>query len=193
MPARRSISACLLILLVIVLSRPAPASEAAVPPRLQASLIARVAPFDRSLVARARTRVLLLVVIRRDDAESQHVASGVIDALKSEAQIAGLPVEVERVEVRTVREVLDEIRVRHPTIVYFSTAFSDDAPALAKGLAGEDLLTITAESEAVSRGICVGFDVVSGKPRVLINLQQSKNQHANFQATLLHLAKVVDQ
>jgi hypothetical protein len=191
-PAKPSILSRALLLL-LALSQPAPADEASVPPRLQASLIARVAPFDRSLTARAGSRMLLLVAVRRNDAGSQQVAAEVIEALKSETQIAGLPLEVERVEVSTAAELLEEIRVRHPAILYLSTAFSSYAPALAEGLAGEGLLTMAAESAAVDGGICVGFDLVSGKPRVLINLGESKKQHVNFQAALLHLAKVVDQ
>jgi hypothetical protein len=136
--------------------------------------------------------MLLLVAIRRDDAGSQQVAAEVIEALKSETQIAGLPLEVEKVEVSTARELLEEIRVRHPAILYLSTALSRDAPALAEGLVGKDLLTMAAESAAVLGGVCVGFDLVSGKPRVLINLVESKKQHVNFQAALLHLAKVVE-
>jgi hypothetical protein len=192
-PAKTSISACAALLLLLCLPQSGLADEAAVPPRLQASLIARVAPFDRSLVARARSRVLLLVAIRRDDAGSRQVAAEVVEALKSETQIAGLPLEVATIEVAEAQQLVEEIRVRRPSILYLSTAFSGDAAALAASLSGEDVLTIAAESEAVSRGICVGFDLVSGKPHVLIHLQQSKKQHVNFQATLLHLAKVVDQ
>jgi len=181
------------LLLLLSLAQPLPAvDEASVPPRLQASLIARVAPFDRSLTARAGSRMLLLVAIRRDDAGSQHVADEVIEALRSERQIAGLPLEVARVEVSTARELVREIRARHPAIVYLSTAFSGDARALAESLAGEDILTMAAESAAVHQGVCVGFDLVSGKPQVLINLIVSKKQHVNFQAALLHLAKVVE-
>ena len=163
------------------------------PPRLQASLIVRVAPFDRSLAARAGSRVLLLIAIRQDDAGSRQVAAEVVEALKSEPQIGGLPLEVATIEVTEVRELVDELRVRHPAILYLSTAFSGDAGALAAALTGEDILTMAAEGAAVRGGICVGFDLVFGKPRVLIHLQQSKRQHVNFQAALLHLAKVVDQ
>ena len=193
MRAKTPILARAALLLVLTLAQPVPAGEASVPPRLQATLIARVAPFDRSLAARAGSRVLLLVAVRRDDAGSQQLAAELIDALKSETQIAGIPLEVARVEVSAARELVDVIRARHPAIVYLSTALSGEAPALAESLAGEDLLTMAAESAAVQRGICVGFDLVSGKPRVLINLTGSKKQHVNFQAALLHLAKVVDQ
>lgn len=179
--------------LLCLLSLPAWAGEATVPAQLQARLITRVAPFDRSLVARAGTRVLLLVVIRRDDPGSQQVAAELIEALKSESEIAGLRLEVAKVEVTEALQVLGEIRDRHPTILYLSTAFTAEAAALAERLDGQDLLTIAAESAAVRAGICVGFDLISGKPQVLIHLQQAKKQHVNFQATLLHLAKVVDQ
>jgi hypothetical protein len=180
-------------LLVVLLARAAAATDPSVPPRLQASLIARVAPFDRSLPARAHSKILLLVAVRRGDAGSRQVAAEVVEALKAEREIVGLPLTVEEVEISEVDQLVQEIHARHPAILYLATGFSDDAPALAAALDGEDLLTMTAESAAVRGGICVGFDLVSGKPRVLVHLQQSKRQHVNFQAALLHLSKVVDQ
>jgi YfiR/HmsC-like len=190
---RRSNTSSATLLVLLFLARAVSASDASVPPRLQASLIARVAPFDRSLAARARSKVLLLVAVRRGDAGSRQVAAEVIEALKAEHEIVGLPLSVEAVEAGEVGELVQEIHARHPAILYLATGFSDDAPALAAALDGEDILTMTAESAAVRGGICVGFDLVSGKPRVLVHLQQSKRQHVNFQAALLHLSKVVDQ
>jgi hypothetical protein len=190
---RRTNSGRAALLLVAFFSRAIFASDAAVPPRLQASLIARVAPFDRSLAARARSKVLLLVAVRRGDAGSRQVAAEVAEALKSEPQMAGLPLQVEQLEAGSAGELVQEIKARRPAILYLATGFSDDAPALAASLEGEDILTMTAESAAVRGGICVGFDLVSGKPRILVHLQQAKKQHVNFQAALLHLSKVVDQ
>ena len=193
MRARSAGPLWLALAFLLSLTLPLRADETSVPPQLQASLITRLAPFDRSLAARAQSRVLILVAIRRDDAGSRQVAAGLIAALASEKQIAGLPLEIGQITVGDPQQLIAEIRVRHPAIVYLSSGFTDEVPALAANLSGEDVLTIAAESAAVAGGVCVGFDLVSGKPRLLIHLQQSKKQHVNFQATLLHLAKVVDQ
>jgi hypothetical protein len=190
---RRTNSGSAALLLLAFISRAALAGDATVPPHLQASLIARVAPFDRSLAARARSQVLLLVAVRRGDPGSRQVAAEVIEALKAEPQMAGLPLQVEQLEASDALELVQELKARRPAILYLSTGFSGEAPALAAALDGEDILTMTAESAAVRGGICVGFDLVSGKPRVLVHLQQSKKQHVNFQAALLQLSKVVDQ
>jgi hypothetical protein len=184
---------CRRLALLAALCSFAAGADEVVPPRLQASLIARLVPFDRSLVTPAQTRVLMLVAIRRDDARSQQVAAELVATMRKEREIAGLPLDLVQVNVADVHQLMREIRARRPDIVYLSTALGDEAPALAAGLGAEHLLTIAAESEAVRGGICVGFDLVSGKPRVLIHLQQAKKQHVNFQASLLHLAKVVDQ
>ncbi|HUJ28657.1 MAG TPA: YfiR/HmsC family protein [Myxococcales bacterium] len=187
---KRTSTSLLGVLLFLWPPRPGPAGEG-VPPSVQANLLVRVAPFDRSLSTLPQIQVL--VVARRDDPGSQHVADAVYAALKNETQIAGVPMQLARIEVTSVPHLLSEIRGRKPSIVYLSTEFSRDAPAIAAGLDGEHLLTFAAESEAVRGGICVGFDLSFGRPQVLVHLEQSRRQHAKFQSGFLHLAKVVDQ
>jgi len=187
--AQRKSKLHLVVVLLVCLARPLPAADG-VPPGLQANLILKVAPFDTSLAS--LQQIQLLVVARRDDAASQHLADEVSAALKQQPQIAGLPLHVAQIEAGGVPQLLQEIRARKPAIVYLSTSFSRDAAAIAAGLGGEHVLTIAAESAAVQGGICVGFDLIAGRPLLLVHLGQSQKQHVQFQPGFLHLAKVVD-
>jgi hypothetical protein len=60
----------------------------------------------------------------------------------------------------------------------------------AQALAGTDLLTVSAVAGYVRNGIVVGFDVLGGRPRMLVHLSQAKAQHVDFQATVLRLMTV---
>jgi len=44
----------------------------------------------------------------------------------------------------------------------------------------------------VPRGIVLGFDLVGGKPKMLVNLGQARKQHVAFMAEVLKLAKVFE-
>jgi hypothetical protein len=52
------------------------------------------------------------------------------------------------------------------------------------------LLTVGATPEYVESGIVLGFDLVSGRPKLLINLSQARKQQVDFPASVLRLMKV---
>jgi hypothetical protein len=163
-----------------------------VPSRIQASLTAKAAPFDRSLAIRAGIRVVVLVIARRRDAESQKVADEFEESMLAEGEVANLPVRTMRIDLEAPDRIVAEILSRRPTIVFFSAGFAEEMPALATALSGVDVLTVAAEASAVAGGACLGFRLVSGKPHVLINLQQSRKQNVHFQAALLRLSTVTE-
>jgi hypothetical protein len=59
-----------------------------------------------------------------------------------------------------------------------------------EALSGVDVLSVSPVPEYVEQGIVLGFDVVSGKPRLLVNLGQARLQHVALRAEVLKLMKV---
>lgn len=51
-------------------------------------------------------------------------------------------------------------------------------------------MTVAAEPSAVIRGIAVGFDLLSGQPKILVNLSQAKLQNVQLPASVLSLALI---
>ena len=44
----------------------------------------------------------------------------------------------------------------------------------------------------VPKGIVLSFDLVSGKPKIVVHLGQAKRQDVQFKAELLKLARVIE-
>ena len=60
-------------------------------------------------------------------------------------------------------------------------------------LRGTDVLSSAAIPGYVESGAVLGFDVTSGRPRLLVHLGQAREQHVSFDPAFLRLAQVVDR
>ena len=54
------------------------------------------------------------------------------------------------------------------------------------------MLSVAADPGEVPKGIVLGFDLVSGKPKIVVHLGQAKKQEVSFKAEFLKLAKVLE-
>lgn len=163
-----------------------------VPPDLQAELLIKVAPYDRNFTARAGELARVLVMTRPNDAASLGAGVQFERALSRRGAIG--PVK-SRIEVRSfggaaaLKAACASDRV---SIVYFSTGFGAEADAIADGLSGLDLLSVAATPELVQRRLVLGFELTSGRPKLLVNLAQARRQNVAFRAEVLKLMKVYE-
>ena len=58
-------------------------------------------------------------------------------------------------------------------------------------LGGVDVLSVAAVARYVSQAVVLGFDLVSAKPTLVINLPQAKKQNVSIDASVLNLMKVI--
>ncbi len=160
----------------------------AVPPSLQAKLAGKLALFDRAFAARAGDRAHVLVVVRPGDPASTRFADEFTGAIKQIDTIGGLPHEEATTAYAGAESLAAAVRTQHPAMVYLSAGLTGEAPAIGAALTGVDVLTVTAEPEAVARGIVAGFDLISNQPKIVINLKQAESQKVQFTGALLKLA-----
>lgn len=161
-----------------------------VPVRLQAELLAKVAAYDTRFAARARGKALVLVVQRAGEADSERFAASIRAELGMQARIGGVEHMVEILQFASAPELGKLCRERQPAILYLGPGLSTFVPAIAEALSGLDVLSVSPVPEDVVRGIVLGFEVVSGKPKLLVNLQHARRQNVAFKPELLRLAKV---
>ena len=57
------------------------------------------------------------------------------------------------------------------TIVYLASGLTHQIPTIRSALEGVDVLTVGAVPEYVDLGVILGFDVLSAKPKLLVNLE----------------------
>ena len=83
------------------------------------------------------------------------------------------------------------MKSRKPAIVYVTAGFSDaEYAAIGQALDGLDVLSVAAAAAAVRKGIVLGFDLVSGKPKLLVDLPRANRQHVSLSANVLRLMTV---
>ena len=166
------------------------AEDVTVPVPLQAELIVKVASYDRNLAARADGRVRFLVVSKRDDADSRRIAALMVNALGPISDIGGLPREVSTYAYASAAELSATCRAQHIAIVYFAPGLDSEVPAIAAALAEQSILSVAAIPSYVPRGIVLGVDVIEGRPKLLLNLEQARKQQVKLRPDVMALMKV---
>jgi hypothetical protein len=167
------------------------AGEPAVPIERQVALMVTAAGSDRNMAARANGKVKVLVASGTLDGPGRRAVSAFLSALKGRKRIAGLPHEDSTVAFSTAAALADLCRTQGIAIVYLTPSLDRQVEAIAHALDGVSVLTVAASADAVAKGAVVGFDLVSGRPRLVINAEQAKKQQVQFDGAVLHLAKVV--
>jgi hypothetical protein len=180
------------VALCAIVARDARGEEVGVPERLQAELVAKMATYDRGFVARAGERAHVVIVDKPDDADSARVATHLESAFRGLPDVGGLPHDEAVVAWSGASALPGIVRARHAAIVYFTPGFAADVGDIRSALDGVDVLSVSAVADYVPRGIVLGFDLVSGKPKLLVNLGQARKQHVAFMAEVLKLARVYE-
>jgi hypothetical protein len=183
------VATLLALLMVAELVR---ADDQVVPIQLEAQLFAKVLTYDKSFPERAGQLARVLLVMKKDHADSARVASQMQAALRSIAHIGGIPHEEIVVTFAGAVALGDLVKASSAAAVFFGPGFDDDVDAITKALDGHDVLTAGSVPEYVPHGIVLGFDVVSGSPKLLVHLTQAKRQHVSLRADLLRLARIFE-
>ena len=168
------------------------AEEPAVPVGLQAELTSKIVAYDRNYAARAGGRAKVVIVAKAGDAESTKVANLARSAFGGMSEVGGLPHDELVVTFSGAKALSEEVGKQRASIVYLSTGLSAEVPGIADALNGKDVVTIASVAGDVPKGAVLGFDLVSGKPKLLVHLTQAKKQNAAFKAEALKLMKVFE-
>lgn len=82
-------------------------------------------------------------------------------------------------------------RAEQAAVVYFTPGFEDDLEGVRAALSTVNVLSVASSADYVPRGIVLGFELESGKPKIVINLGQARLQGVNFPPDLLGLMRVI--
>jgi hypothetical protein len=182
--------AWLVVSLIVAPTRNARAQSMAVPPGTQAELLAKLAGFDRNYAARAGNKAVILLVAMPGNSESMRAALEMKAALGRQEKVGDLPHEEQVVTHSSAEALVETVRARRAAIVYFGPGFEKQIPALSSAFSSVNVLTVGANPAYVPAGIVLGFDLVSGRPKLLVHVLQARKQHVSFPASVLNLMKV---
>ncbi len=176
----------------LALARGVGAEDVAVPIALQVELTVKVAAYDKHFVARAGERARVLIFAKGGDDLAGRTAKALVKELASYPTIAGLPHDDEIVGYESPTALAAACKKRRAAIVYLTPGLGSALPAIRAALDGVDVLSVTAVADHVPKGAVLGFDLVSGKTTLLVNLAQAKKQNVEFKVGILKMMKVVE-
>jgi hypothetical protein len=64
--------------------------------------------------------------------------------------------------------------------------------AIAEACAGISVLSVGALARYVERGTVLAFDLVGGKPKLLVNLTRARKQQVDLSSSVLKLMRVIE-
>jgi hypothetical protein len=158
---------------------------------LQATLLAKVVAYDRNLPERAGDRVRTLLVGKPSDPTSMPFVRQMLQALGAIGSFGTLPHSEEIVEYTTAAALLEKCRNERISIVYLGPGLHNDIEPIRDALQPLSILTVSANPEDVPRGIVLGFDLVYGKPKLVVHLAQARKQRVDLIAEVLKLMRVI--
>ncbi len=178
-------------LALTLLAAPLAAEQVQIPARLQAALVAKVAAYDTRFAARANGAALVLIVVAGGKAESERFGEEIRAELSVQPKIGGVSHSEEIVRYSSAAELARLVRERRAALLYVAPALSEEAAQIASALTGLDVLSVAALAGDVQQRIVLGFARESGRPRLLVNLEQARRQNVAFNPDLLRLVRVI--
>ena len=163
-----------------------------VPVPLQMELLTKVAAYDKNLPGRARQGIRLMIVSRANDPSATRVAQQAARALEGKS-VAGSPVVVSQLTFLNGQELARRVQEEGAAILYLTPGFDAGAlKSIASALGGVSVLSAGAVPSFVNDGVVLSFDLVSGKPKLLVHLRRAKAQKVELSSQVLKLVKVVE-
>jgi hypothetical protein len=168
------------------------ADDVAVPVPLQMDLLLKVAGYDRNLPARARGVVRLMILTKHDDSVSKNVGEQALRALSGK-EVKGMPTEIVTQRFSDGPALTERVRDGRVSILYATPGFgARELLTIARSLSGLSVLSSGALAHFVDTAVALGFDLVSGKPKLLVNVRRAREQGVDLSSQVLKLAKVIE-
>jgi ABC-type sugar transport system substrate-binding protein len=173
----------------------AQAPDIPVPPGIQFALLTKILGFDRNLPDRHPGDLVIAVAY-----QSQHVASRTLmEAFRAAAEEAGA-IEIMGRRVRVVAidigggdRLVENLASESADVVYLTPLRGVNVRELARAATRAGILSVTGVPDYMLRAVCVGFDDRGGRPRILINRDESLAAGTAFAAQLLQRAEIVHE
>ena len=189
---RSHLKAYLIVCALLTLSISAVADDPSVPLRLQVDLTAKVMGYAQQPSVRAVDAVRVGILTRPGSAESTRVGAELKAAFDALPAIAGQAHEQSILRWSGVSNLVDEAQSKKLFLLYLTPGFEADVPGIARAFRGVQVITIAAVDDYVADGAILGFELVSGHPKMVFNMAQAKRQNVVFASSVMKLMRVVE-
>ena len=173
---------------------PEDGEPADLPARQRILLVLRVLVYDRNLPARAPRDVVVAVLFRPGDAESERERDEVLESLarlSDEAVARGRTIRGAAVPVGTPAELSERLAALRPAAAWLCGTLEPLAAEIAPVAAARKVPTMAGSRAAVEAGVAVGIVPGPRRAAILVNAAAARAQGADLDAALLGVAEMV--
>ena len=161
-----------------------------VPVTTQLSLFLKVMTFDRNLEKRAGQKVVLAVAYQSENRTSSRARNEAVAALSGISRVGTLDFEVMGIDLD--RQNLEtELRDHNVAFLYVTPLRAMNLNEVISAARAAGVSTITGVPDYVGVGLSVGVRLQGDRPRLMINLEASRLEGADYKAELLKLAQLI--
>jgi len=162
------------------------------PVKIRLSILLRALAYDRNL-AKARTAVDVGVLCLKDDKNSEEIGRQVTNQLKAFVghRISGMKISVTSIVVGDGETLERTVKAKDINIIYTSAGTDRFFSKIRSLAASRKILVVSGEPHHVRKGAAVVVVQRGEKPRIIVNLKNSKKQGADFDSRLLQLSDVI--
>lgn len=166
------------------------AEQPELPATVQARLLSKIPSYEVGFRQRAGKRALIIILRAANHHESARAASLLAAALLNEATVGGLPHASLTLEYTDAEALAQKVKATAASIVYVTPGLQPWLEPICSALEPLGVMTIAPVPEYVERCVSVGFDIVGGRPKLLVHLTHARHAGLQFRSALLSLAKV---
>jgi hypothetical protein len=163
-----------------------------VPLQLQVDLSNKVIEYVQEPALQGVDRIRIGIVVKSHSAESMRAGAELKAAFDRIVMSGGHPHEQSIVEWSNAAALAEQARTRRLNVLYFTPGLDAEIGPSAAALAGQQVLTIGAVDSFVAAGAVLGFELVSGHPKMVFNLGQARQQKVVLRAAVMKLMRIIE-
>lgn len=180
-----SLAAC-----VLVVAGPARADELE---QKSAPIMARAVAYDYNLKARAGSDLVIGILYKSGDANSEAAANRWVQAFSklSGAKLQGLPISTRKLAFSGGSQLSSDGQSQSIDVLLITEGLDGDVGAIGRVAQDRQWLTIGTRERHVREGLSLAVFNEGGRNVISVNLRACEKQGVNFASDLLRLARVL--
>jgi hypothetical protein len=169
------------------------AESPGVPLQLQVDLCNKVIEYIQQPPVLSLDRIRIGIVVKRSSPESMRAGAELKAAFDRVGPMAGgSPHDQSIIEWSSAQTLAELTRSQRLAVLYFTPGLDGEIGSSAAALVGQRVMTIGAVDSFVRGGVILGFELVSGHPKMVFNLKQAKKQEVVLRAAVMKLMRIVE-
>ena len=180
------------LLVVAMLTAPL-AADPAVPPTLQAAILAKMLSYDRALKPRVGASIDIGVVFKASDKASEESATALLAAFEAMGTrtIQGLPLHASRHAYKDPAQLAQWLKADGIDLVYVTEGLGKERDAIRAAAVEAKAVTAGTDRAQVEAGLAVAVVLRGTTPRILVNVASTQAVGMSLDPKLLELSDVI--